>query len=132
MVSLYTYAAVLAAFIGALLDLGQQLVRGASNVRLGLGIDAVRGFLVAREIFLSLSFGFRFIFYWATVAEGYGYAFKSCRPFLFISYSARRQGKFDTTHFASWDRWGWLGFILKYLTLGKPYASLFSNSLIVL
>ncbi|KAH8835158.1 hypothetical protein DL96DRAFT_1729598 [Flagelloscypha sp. PMI_526] len=98
--SLYAYAAVLAVFIAALLDLSQQLFRGATNVQAGLGLDAVRGFLDAREIFFSLSFGFRFLFFWATVATGYG-----------------RQGAYNTSHFASWDRWGALGAILKYSTL---------------
>ncbi|KAI0824211.1 hypothetical protein BC628DRAFT_452098 [Trametes gibbosa] len=96
------HVSVLLAFLAALFDLSQILIRGKVAVDLGLNTAGVSGLITAREVFYAFSNGLRFLFYWGFVA-------------------AIPQGETmpegSMLHSGSWQRWGILGKILKWSTL---------------
>lgn len=105
------YVSALLAFSASIFNLSQLLTRGQSNVSAGEGIDTVRGLINSREVSLALSIGFRYLFYWIFVAQ---------RPRR-EAPSDRRSANFNPrydAHSSSWQRWGYLGFIMKWGLLG--------------
>ncbi|KAF9044840.1 hypothetical protein BDZ89DRAFT_1058937 [Hymenopellis radicata] len=115
LLGLCLYFSALLAFVASIFDLSQILARGSSSVSSGAGIDAVRGLVNTREVALALSLGFRYIFYWAFVSER-----PQNEPLPFRkseSYIPRYHA-----HSNSWQRWGYLGFILKWGLLGLTVA----------
>ncbi|KAI0793382.1 hypothetical protein C8Q75DRAFT_558798 [Abortiporus biennis] len=92
--------AVILAFLAALFDLAQNLSRGRLAVDNGTGIASVFGLLIARDVFFSLSFGFRFLFLWGFVAQP--------PP----GESVEEDG---VMHSGAWGRWGFLGTVLKWV-----------------
>ncbi|KAK0198485.1 hypothetical protein F5146DRAFT_1019786 [Armillaria mellea] len=113
--SLYLYLSALLAFTASIFDLSQLLARGSFNVVRGYDADSVRGLINTREVSLALSAGFRFMFFWTFVAE---------RP---RGEPPPVLGKAEYVpryhaHSASWQRWGYLGFILKWGLLALTVA----------
>ncbi|KAJ7293077.1 hypothetical protein C8J57DRAFT_15517 [Mycena rebaudengoi] len=110
--AIYLYSSSLFAFGAAILDLTQVLIRGVANTNNGLALTTVTGITNAREIGLALSFGFRYIFLWAFVAQ---------RPRYEPRPQTLTEPPFtdDLFHSASWERWGLFGFILKWGLLGS-------------
>ncbi|KAJ7631201.1 hypothetical protein FB45DRAFT_559554 [Roridomyces roridus] len=108
--SIYLYTSSLLAFGAAILDLVQILIRGTVNTDKGLDLGSVTGIVNTREVGLALAFGFRFLYLWALVAE---------RPRFEPRPRSEVDPLFSNFHSASWERWGTLGFILKYALLGS-------------
>ncbi|KAJ7361482.1 hypothetical protein DFH08DRAFT_375645 [Mycena albidolilacea] len=110
--AIYLYTSSLLAFIAAILDLSQILLRGVTATDDGLALNTVTGLINTREVGLGLSFFFRFLYLWEFVAQ---------RP----RYEPRQRTDIDpfsdekSYHSASWERWGALGFVLKYALLGS-------------
>ncbi|KAJ6575378.1 hypothetical protein B0H19DRAFT_1254936 [Mycena capillaripes] len=110
--TIYLYTSSLLAFVAAILDLSQVLLRGTVNTDQGLGLSTVTGIVDTREVLLALSFGFRYLYLWAFVAQ---------RP----RYEPRPRTQVDPLfsetylHSASWERWGAPGFVLKFALLGS-------------
>ncbi|KAF7347617.1 hypothetical protein MVEN_01518600 [Mycena venus] len=110
--AIYLYTSSLFAFVAAILDLSQVLLRGETNTDKGLALNTVTGLIDTREVGLALSFGFRYLYLWEFVAQ---------RP----RYEPRPRTQVDPLfsekyyHSASWERWGALGFVLKYALLGS-------------
>ncbi|KAJ7897123.1 hypothetical protein B0H14DRAFT_3425170 [Mycena olivaceomarginata] len=110
--AIYLYTSSLLAFIAAILDLSQIILRGVTATDDGLNLNAVTGLINTREVGLGLSFFFRFLYLWEFVAQ---------RP----RYEPRQRTDIDpfsdekAYHSASWERWGALGFVLKYALLGS-------------
>lgn len=98
--------------VAAILDLSQVLLRGTTNTDQGLGLNTVIGIVDTREVLLALSFGFRYLYLWAFVAQ---------RP----RYEPRPRSQVDPLfsetyfHSASWERWGVPGLVLKFALLGS-------------
>ncbi|KAK7064010.1 hypothetical protein R3P38DRAFT_3249592 [Favolaschia claudopus] len=112
--AVYLYTSSLLAFVSAILDLSQILFRGVDNTDRGLELDAVTGLIDAREVGFALAFAFRFLYLWAFVAQRPRYEPRSKTP----------AGPFAEPlhHSASWERWGALGFILKFGLLGSIFS----------
>ena len=68
-VTVYIHLAVLFAFIAAIFDLSQIFHRGYWDTMYDLNISSVMVFIIFRDLGHSLSFGFRFLFFWAFVSE---------------------------------------------------------------
>ncbi|TFK41025.1 hypothetical protein BDQ12DRAFT_678762 [Crucibulum laeve] len=117
LLSVYLYTASLLGFIAAILDLSQILVRGRANVARGIGLEAVSGFLVARELFLALSIGFLYLYLWSFVALCPRGECRTRPDLLKMRYNAR-----EHAHSASWKRWGILGMILQWTTLAASIS----------
>ncbi|RXW24769.1 hypothetical protein EST38_g1071 [Candolleomyces aberdarensis] len=102
--SVFIFISSFLGFIAAILDLGQLLIRGHSNAANGLMLEDVSGFINAREALLALSIGAIFLFWWK---------FCGRRPF------AVKDGRLSKSsmHCASWQRWGYVGFLLKWSSL---------------
>ncbi|KAI0639267.1 hypothetical protein C8Q77DRAFT_1152255 [Trametes polyzona] len=96
------HLSVLLAFLAALFDLSQLLIRGREAVDLGLNTAGMQGLITAREVFYSFSDGLRFLFYWGFVAT---------IPL------GETMPEGTTLHSGSWQRWGMLGTILKWSTV---------------
>lgn len=96
------HGAIFLAFAGAILDLVQVLARGKQSAAAVANINPFLSLTISREIAYALSFGLRFLFYWALVA---------CPP--------RKQQDDDREmmHSGSWGRWGITGYSLKYLLI---------------
>ncbi|KAJ7170131.1 hypothetical protein C8R46DRAFT_896268, partial [Mycena filopes] len=113
--AIFLFSSSLVAFIAAILDLTQILVRGTTNTDQGLALNTVSGLVNTREVGLALSFGFRYLYLWAFVAQ---------RP----RYEPRPRTNDDPLysdshyHSANWERWGLFGLILKYALLGAVLA----------
>lgn len=113
--SLYLYLSALSAFTASIFDLSQLLARGSFNVDRGYDTDSVRGLINTREVSLALSVGFRFMFFWTFVAQR---PRGEPPPILGkAEYIPRYHA-----HSASWQRWGYLGFILKWGLLALTVA----------
>ncbi|TFK30574.1 hypothetical protein FA15DRAFT_751597 [Coprinopsis marcescibilis] len=97
---LLLFASSLFGFIGALLDLGQILVRGHAGIVNGAGLTAVAGYIRSREVFFALSIGVLYLFYWT-----------------FVSRQPHGDDTGTDMHCASWARWGYIGITLKWCTL---------------
>ncbi|PBK77179.1 hypothetical protein ARMSODRAFT_265805 [Armillaria solidipes] len=113
--SLYLYLSALLAFTASIFDLSQLLARGSFNVVRGYDADSVRGLIDTREVSLALSVGFRFMFFWTFVAER---PRGEPPPILGKAEYVPRYH----AHSASWQRWGYLGFILKWGLLALTVA----------
>lgn len=108
--AMYLYISSIFAFGAGILDLTQILLRGATNADRGLALDTVSGIINTREVGFALAFGFRYFYLWAFVGQRPRYEpLPSPDDPL---YSQRNM------HSASWERWGVLGFLLKYALLG--------------
>ncbi|KAJ7246265.1 hypothetical protein B0H12DRAFT_1235548 [Mycena haematopus] len=111
--AIYLYMSCLLAFVAAILDLSQVLLRGVANTDAGLALDTVTGLTDTREVGFALAFGFRFLYLWEFVAQ---------RP----RYEPRPKPQDNDTsfseavyHSASWERWSGPGFVLKFALLGS-------------
>ncbi|KAK0478529.1 hypothetical protein IW261DRAFT_1483904 [Armillaria novae-zelandiae] len=113
--SLYLYLSALLAFTASIFDLSQLLARGSFNVVRGYDAGSVRGLINTREVSLALSVGFRFMFFWTFVAER---PRGEPPPILGKAEYVPRYH----AHSASWQRWGYLGFILKWGLLALTVA----------
>ncbi|KAJ7103275.1 hypothetical protein B0H15DRAFT_204577 [Mycena belliarum] len=112
--TIFLYISSLLAFVAAILDLTQILLRGTANTDAGLAMDTVTGIANTREVGLALAFGFRFLYLWKFVAQ---------RPrFEPRPREADLSPSDSPFHSASWERWGVPGFILKYALLGSVIA----------
>ncbi|KAJ7786576.1 hypothetical protein B0H16DRAFT_1490925 [Mycena metata] len=92
------YSSSLIAFVAAIFDLAQILSRGTTNTDQGLALNTFG---------LALSFGFRYLYLWAYVAQ-----------------QLRMTPLFSETHYhsARWERWGLPGLILKFALLGAVFS----------
>lgn len=89
------------AFAASILDLVQVLGRGG---RISPGLINISPFLqiiISREIAYALSFGLRFLWFWGFVA---------CKPPASAPQDKR-------THSGSWERWGLVGTVLRWVIL---------------
>lgn len=86
------------AFIAAIFDLSQNLVRGRVATNLGQDLNSVMGLIIVREIGFSFSVGLRFFFFWFFVAQP----------------PSGEQDIPGDMHSGSWGRWGGLGMVLKW------------------
>ncbi|KAK0443806.1 hypothetical protein EV421DRAFT_1803432 [Armillaria borealis] len=107
--SLYLYLSTLLAFAASIFDLNQLSARGSHNVLRGYDADSVRGLVYPRELSLALSNGLRFMFFWMLVAERP----RGEPPLTLQDRKAEYEPRYRA-HSASWQRWGYLGFILKW------------------
>ncbi|KAF8215942.1 hypothetical protein K438DRAFT_1954621 [Mycena galopus ATCC 62051] len=107
--AIYLYTSSLLAFVAAILDLTQILLRGVLDTDNGLALNTVTGLVDTREVGFALAFGTRYLYLWAFVAQ---------RP----RYEPRPRTADDSEpsyHSASWERWSGPGFVLKYALLGS-------------
>ncbi|KAK0208387.1 hypothetical protein DFS33DRAFT_1303049 [Desarmillaria ectypa] len=118
--SLYLYLSALSAFTASIFDLSQLLVRGSYNVVRGYDTDSVRGLINTREVSLALSVGLRFMFFWTFVAQR---PRGEPPPILQEDCKAEYEPRYHA-HSASWQRWGYLGFFLKWGLLALTVAIL--------
>jgi len=100
---------VLLSFAAAIIDLTQTLIRDLSQV-------TIQPLITAREVFLALSIGLRFLFYWLYVSEPpigqpWPPSFQG-RWMNFLSFDPR-----DEPHSGNWARWGVAGFCAKFALL---------------
>ncbi|KAK0465205.1 uncharacterized protein EV420DRAFT_1513303 [Desarmillaria tabescens] len=116
--SLYLYLSALSAFAASIFDLSQLLARGSYNVVRGYDADSVRGLINTREVSLALSIGLRFIFFWTFVAER---PRGEPPPIPQEDRKTKYEPRYHA-HSASWQRWGYLGFILKWGLLALTVA----------
>ncbi|KAK0192182.1 hypothetical protein F5146DRAFT_493208 [Armillaria mellea] len=107
--SLYLYLSTLLAFAVSIFDLNRLSARGSYNVLRGYDADSVRGLINTRELSLALSAGLRFMYFWMLVAERP----RDQPPLTFQDRNAKYEPRYRA-HSASWQRWGYLGFILKW------------------
>ncbi|KAI0374305.1 hypothetical protein BV20DRAFT_935787 [Pilatotrama ljubarskyi] len=96
------HVSALLAFLAALFDLSQILIRGRQATDQGLDTGGVSGLVTAREVFYAFANGLRFLFYWGFVAT---IPLGETMPVG------------TTMHSGSWRRWGILGILLKWSTL---------------
>ncbi|KZT06831.1 uncharacterized protein LAESUDRAFT_759008 [Laetiporus sulphureus 93-53] len=96
------HLSIIVAFISAILDLVQLLVRGSEAVDDALDLTSVTGLITVREVGYALSFGLRFLFFWGFVAQP-------------PPGEARSMG--NVRHNGSWNRWGAIGIVLEISTL---------------
>lgn len=110
LLSVYLFISSFLAFIAAIVDLGQILIRGHSNAVSGTGLGGVIGFIRAREVLLALSLGTVFLFFWTFVGR---------RPIGIASKKDRLSAitPSNPIHCGSWQRWGFVGLGLKWSTL---------------
>lgn len=111
-ISIFLFLSSFLGFIAAILDLGQILSRGVANVVNRPGLGDVADFIQAREVLLSFSAGFIFLFFWT---------FVGLRP-IGLPASPRNVTTSSATstssgHCGSWTRWGVIGLTLKWLSL---------------
>lgn len=112
LISIFLFLSSFLGFIAAILDLGQILSRGVANVVNRPGLGDVADFIQAREVLLSFSAGFIFLFFWT---------FVGLRP-IGLPASPRNVTTSSATstssgHCGSWTRWGVIGLTLKWLSL---------------
>ena len=110
------------AFAGAVVDVMQIVKRGVNTAEVGAGLDEVAPFIIAQEICFALCIGFRFLFFWAFVAEPpLGELDLSSIPnrwkpnFVILESS-------NKIHSASWRRWGPLGTLMQFGLLAMILA----------
>ena len=115
---MYVFASVIVAFIGAILDVGQVLLRGSVATDSDTDVSSVLPLLVARELTLSVSIGIRFFFFWAFVSQPP----RGEHP-LVVSRTDSQEHKpsflwlESDIHSGNWMRWGYVGGVLKYSLL---------------
>jgi hypothetical protein len=116
--SVYLYASALLAFIGSVVDLIPILALSNSSNKSRLD-NSFNAFFLTRGTLFALSIGFRFLFFWAFVAQ--------------LPKRGQQSPNFDTEtgdflmmrdsrHSASWGRWGVIGLVLKWLLLALTLA----------
>ena len=123
-ITLYIHMAILLAFLASVFDLSQIIRRGSYNTTHNLHVSDVEVLIILRELCFALSFGLRFFFFWAYVAEPP----RGELPLLpvpddrrpnFISLDSE-----SVLHSASWAKWSFVGFFLKWtlflMTLAVP------------
>lgn len=98
-----------------MLDLAQILARGPANVDSNSGITSgITAIINIREVGLSVAVGFRFLFFWVFVAErprGEPPPTTNLNdPQNYVYYA-------KNSHSARWERWGYIGHVLKWLIL---------------
>jgi hypothetical protein len=103
---IYLYSSPFLAFVAVILNLGLIL---AQNVTETTDTSFSRGLTIAREVCLSLSLGFHFLFYWSLVGQ--------CPHHEQSSRSSSM-----CAHSASWEQWGFLGLVLKWSLLSLALA----------
>lgn len=112
-IAIYLYSSALLAFAAGVLDLSQILGRGQL-----IDQGGVNGLVNTREVALSLSVGFRFLFYWSFIAERPRGEPPPPNPEeLDVRYNPRIH-----THSADWQRWGYLGLFLKWGLLALTFS----------
>ncbi|KAF9532065.1 hypothetical protein CPB83DRAFT_56342 [Crepidotus variabilis] len=107
--SAFLYASSFLTFAAATLDLSQILVHGPGKVSNDGTLQSLTGFIISREIFLSLSILALNLYYWRLVALC---PRPECSNTRILSFSNTPR-----PHSASWNRWGTLGVVLKWFTL---------------
>ncbi|KAJ7017482.1 hypothetical protein C8F04DRAFT_1155834 [Mycena alexandri] len=100
------YSSSLIAFVAAIID---------PRPDPGLALNTVTGLIDVREVGLALSFGFRYLYLWAFVAQ---------RPRYEPRPRTQDDPLFSETHYhsANWERWGFPGVILKFALLGAVFS----------
>lgn len=114
------FASVLTAFTASVLDVGQVLIRGSAATNADTKVDLVLPYLIAREVLLAVSIGFRFLYYMLLVSSP-PYGERTRRPqtqdvipnFLRMDTEARS---------GRWMRWGLAELVLKYALLAATVA----------
>lgn len=96
------HLSVFAAFIAGILDLSQVLLRSGDNAQPDVQWSYIAGLTTSREIFLALSIGLRFAFFWYFVAQP---------PTGETDASSDKK----KLHNGSWEKWGITGMLLKWL-----------------
>jgi hypothetical protein len=116
--SVYLYASAFFAFFASILDLAPILALTKTNAGQLPLTTSFKIISILREISLSVSIGFRFLYFWTFVAQ----PIKSERPEPGTTgdlFKLKERGRS-----ASWGRWGIPGLILKWslltLTLTIP------------
>lgn len=92
------HCSAFAAFIAGILDLAQVLLRFGTNANPDNHWPTITGVITGSEIFLALSFGLRFGFFWVFVA-------------LPPTGEESMQGQM---HNGAWGKWGLIGMLLKW------------------
>lgn len=110
----YVFATVIIAFIAGVLDVGQVLIRDRTSSHSDAGVSSVSPLLVARELALAISIGFRFFFFWSFVSQPPRGELPSTRTSQEQGISFRMG---SNVHSGSWTRWGIPGVILQYTLL---------------
>ncbi|KAJ3811410.1 hypothetical protein F5876DRAFT_39705, partial [Lentinula aff. lateritia] len=117
LLSIYLYSTALFSFVAAVIDLAQLLVRGSVKVNMNTGITSgVTALINTREVGLSIAIGFRFLFFWAFVAER---PRGEPPPTTDLSDPRVYVHHAQNSHSAKWERWGYLGIFLKWLILAS-------------
>ena len=98
------HLSIIAAWLSATLDLSQIWQRGRLNTDLGLQLDSVQSLIVTREVGYALSNSLRLFFFWIFVTRP---------PKAERDTPDARAG----THSGTWNAWGFIGIILRWLTL---------------
>ncbi|KIK71151.1 hypothetical protein GYMLUDRAFT_33285 [Collybiopsis luxurians FD-317 M1] len=120
LLSIYLYFTALFGFGAAVLDLAQILARGAGNVNANVAVtSSITAIINTREVGLSIAIGFRFLFFWAFVAER-----PRGEPPPTTDLDDPRAYKYyaKNSHSARWERWGYIGFVLKWLILAASLS----------
>ncbi|KAK0496386.1 hypothetical protein EDD18DRAFT_1166232 [Armillaria luteobubalina] len=107
--SLYLHISTLLAFAVSVLDLNQLSARSSHSIFLDFDAYSGRGLFYTRELSLALSNGFRFMYFWMLVVERR----RDEPPLTLQDRSAESEPRYRA-HSTSWQRWGYLGFILKW------------------
>ncbi|KAK0215756.1 hypothetical protein IW262DRAFT_234060 [Armillaria fumosa] len=107
--SLYLHLSTLLAFAVSVFDLNQLSARSSHSVFLNFDAYSGRGLFYTRELSLALSNGFQFMYFWMLVAERP----RDEPPLTLQDRSAESEPRYRA-HSTSWQRWGFLGFILKW------------------
>ncbi|KAL5495471.1 hypothetical protein ACEPAI_934 [Sanghuangporus weigelae] len=116
-VTTYIHVSIFLAFVAGIFDLSQIFRRGYRNMTYDLEISSVEVLIILREITHALSFGMRYLFFWAFVAEPP----RGELPFVpmqddrrpnFISLSSD-----SVLHSGDWARLKLIGIFLKWALL---------------
>ncbi|KIJ45588.1 hypothetical protein M422DRAFT_778806 [Sphaerobolus stellatus SS14] len=114
------FASVFTAFVAGVLDVGQVLIRGRAATDADTEISVVLPYLIGREVMLSLSIGFRYLFFLFFVSlppqgEPPTPPKQPENPTNFLHID-------NEAHSGAWMRWGFAGFVLKYILLSGVIA----------
>lgn len=113
---------VLFAFAAALFDLAQVFKRGYYDTLMNLDVSAVQILVVLRELSYSISFGLRFLFFWAFVQE------PPRGELPFVSMTDTRRPNFisldsdEIIHSGNWARFRLAGLLVKFALLALVIA----------
>lgn len=107
------------AFAAAIFDLSQIVKRGYWSVTNDLDVSSVQILIVLRELSHAMSFGLRFLFFWAFVAEPP----RGELPFVPMTAKDERRPNFisldsdEIIHSGNWVRWRLVGILVKWALL---------------